>query len=119
MKDVYKMNSKHLFVVRYRDDFARKVIYVYRAFTSEDKLLSYLKKKITFRDKDEDILIVDVTCMVYDKELGCYRVASIWEYNEKRDAWLWDYSGYLGRLWCKLPVERSSEGGLEKWRNEK
>lgn len=112
------MNSKHLFVVRHRDDFARKIIYVYRAFTSEDKLLSYLKKKITFRDKDEDILIVDVTCMKYFEETDSYDVIAIWEYNYERDTWLWSYSGYLGRLWCKLPVERSSEGGLEKWRNE-
>jgi hypothetical protein len=107
-----------LYVVRLRDNFVRKVIYVYRAFTSEEKLIAYLKKKITHRDKDEDILIVDVTCMKYFEETDSYDVMSIWEYNEERDAWLWYYSGYQSRLLFKLPVERSENGGLEKFRNE-
>lgn len=112
------MHSKHLFVVRERDDFAIKTIYVYKAFTSEDKLLSYLKEKITYKDKDDSIWIVDVTCMLYNKELGCYELMSEWEYHKERDAWFWGVSGYNINLMFKLPIERRAEGFLEKWRNE-
>lgn len=112
------MHSKHLYVVRLRDSFAIKVVYVYKAFTSEDKLLSYLKEQITHRDKNNDILVVDVSCMLYNKKLGCYELMSEWEYNKKRDCWLWGTSGYNIKLMFKLPIDRNDKGYLEKDRNE-